>query len=65
MVLAGVATDACVIGTALAAADAGVRVSVAADACAGADDAVHEQSLAVMRTWGPLIEVSASAEIAR
>jgi nicotinamidase-related amidase len=65
MVLAGVATDACVVGTALAAADAGVRVRVAADACAGADDAVHEHALAVMRTWAPLIEVTTSGEIAR
>jgi nicotinamidase-related amidase len=65
MVLAGVATDACVIGTALAAADAGVHVRVAADACAGADDAAHEHALAVMRTWSPLIEVTPAAEIAR
>jgi nicotinamidase-related amidase len=57
MVLAGVATDSCVIGTALGAADAGVRVRVAADACAAIDDAAHEQSLAVMRLWSPLIEV--------
>jgi nicotinamidase-related amidase len=65
IVLAGVATDACVIGTALAAADAGVHVMVAADACAGADDAAHEQSLAVMRTWAPLIEVSSAARVSR
>jgi hypothetical protein len=65
MVLAGVATDACVIGTALAAADAGVSVRVAADACAGADDAIHAQAMAVMRSWSPLIEISSAAEIAR
>jgi nicotinamidase-related amidase len=65
MVLAGVSTEACVLGTALAAADAGVRVRVAADACAGANDAVHEAALGVMRIWGPLIEVAASAEIIR
>jgi nicotinamidase-related amidase len=65
MVLAGVASDACVIGTALAAADAGVHVRVAADACAGANDAVHAQALGVMRSWGPLIDVSPSAELVR
>jgi nicotinamidase-related amidase len=59
LVLAGVATDSCVIGTALAAADAGVHVRVAAGACAGADDAAHEHALATMRVWAPLIEVSA------
>jgi nicotinamidase-related amidase len=63
MVLAGVATDACVIGTALGAADAGVRVRVAADACAGVDDAAHERSLAVMALWAPLIEVTTTAHI--
>jgi hypothetical protein len=63
MILAGVATDACVIGTALAAADAGVHVRVAADACAGAGDAVHEHSLAVMRTWRPLIAVTSTARL--
>ena len=63
MVLTGVATDSCVIGTALAAADAGVHVRVAADACAGADDAAHEHALGVMRIWAPLIDVTTSAAI--
>ena len=63
LIVAGVATDACVLGTALAAADAGVHVRVAADACAGANDAAHEQALAVMRLWAPLIEVSSTARI--
>jgi nicotinamidase-related amidase len=58
IVVAGVATEACVMGTVLGAADAGVRVRVAADACAGVDDAAHEQSLAVMRLWAPLVEVT-------
>jgi nicotinamidase-related amidase len=61
MVIAGVSTDSCVIGTALGAADAGVRVRVAADACAAVDDTAHEQSLAVMRLWSPLIDVTPSA----
>jgi nicotinamidase-related amidase len=39
LVLAGVSTDCCVLSTALPAADAGVHVRVAADACAGATDA--------------------------
>lgn len=58
MVLAGVSTDCCVISTALAAADAGVRVRVAADACAGGSDESHEQALAVMALYAPLIEVT-------
>jgi nicotinamidase-related amidase len=63
LALAGVATDSCVIGTALEAADAGVHVRVAADACAGLDDAAHEQALGVMRLWAPLIEVSSTRRI--
>ena len=63
LVVAGVATDSCVIGTALAAADAGVHVRVPADACAGADDDAHEHTLAVLRLWAPLIEVTGTARI--
>lgn len=57
LVLTGVSTDCCVLSTALAAADAGVRVTVVAEACAGASDADHERALAVMRLYGPLITV--------
>jgi nicotinamidase-related amidase len=64
LVVAGVATDSCVIATALAAADAGVHVRVAADACAGADDAVHAQALGVLELWAPLVEVTTAAELA-
>jgi nicotinamidase-related amidase len=58
LVLAGVSTDCCVLSTAVAAADAGVAVQVVADACAGVTDASHEQALAVLRLYGPLIEVT-------
>ena len=57
LVLAGVATDCCVLSTALAAADAGVRVTVVADACAGMDDLAHQRALDVMRPYGPLIHI--------
>jgi nicotinamidase-related amidase len=57
VVLTGVSTDCCVISTALPAADAGVRVRVVADGCAGANDTTHEQALAVMSLYAPLIEV--------
>lgn len=57
LVLVGVSTDCCVLSTALAAADAGVRVTVVADACAGASDADHERALAAMRLYGPLVTV--------
>lgn len=57
LVLAGVSTDCCVLSTALAAADAGVYVTVVADACAGVDDAAHQRALDAMRLYAPLIEV--------
>lgn len=63
LVLAGVSTDCCVVATALAAADAGVRVRVAADACAGGSDAGHEQALALMGLFAPLIEVTDTAAL--
>jgi nicotinamidase-related amidase len=63
LVLAGVATDCCVLSTALAAADAGVRVRVAADACAGATDADHERALAAMALYLPLISLTTVEEL--
>ena len=57
LVLAGVSTDCCVLSTALAAADAGVYVTVVADACAGVDDAAHLRALEAMKLYAPLIEV--------
>jgi nicotinamidase-related amidase len=63
LVLAGVATDCCVISTALAAADAGRRVLVVADACAGSTAENHERALDIMRLYAPLIEVTTVAEM--
>jgi nicotinamidase-related amidase len=58
LVLAGVSTDCCVLSTALAAADAGVAVRIAADACAGATDADHRRALEAMALYAPLIRVT-------
>ncbi|MBC7440974.1 MAG: isochorismatase family protein [Ramlibacter sp.] len=63
IVLAGVSTDCCVLSTALAAADDGVRVRVAADACAGPSDADHRRALDAMALYTPLIEISSVDEI--
>jgi nicotinamidase-related amidase len=63
IVLAGVATDCCVISTALAAADAGIQVRVVADACAGSTVADHERALAIMALYAPLIEITTVAEV--
>jgi nicotinamidase-related amidase len=57
LVLTGVSTDCCVLSTALAAADAGARVTVVAEACAGASDADHARALDAMRLYAPLVTV--------
>ena len=58
IVLAGVTTDCCVISTALAAADAGVHVIVAADACAGVTAQDHQRALDAMALYTPLIDIA-------
>ena len=63
LVLAGVATECCVLSTALAAADAGVRVRVASDACAGATDADHERALLAMALYTPLVTLTTVAAL--
>lgn len=57
LVLAGVATDCCVLSTALAAADAGCTVEVAAAACAGSSDEAHERALEAMELYAPQVTV--------
>jgi nicotinamidase-related amidase len=47
----------------VAAADAGVSVLVAGDACAGVDDASHAKALDILRLYAPLIEVVTVAEV--
>ena len=63
LMVAGVSTDCCVISTVLAAADAGVKVRVVTDACAGATDQGHQQALAIMRLYGPLVELVRADEL--
>ncbi|MGW4520819.1 cysteine hydrolase family protein [Amycolatopsis sp. NPDC004378] len=63
LVLAGVSTDCCVLSTALAAADAGVAVTVVSDACAGVDDESHAKALDIMRLYGPLVKVAQVSEV--
>ena len=63
IVLTGVSTDCCVISTALAAADAGVHVRLAIDACAGASAADHQRALDAMALYAPLIELTTVDEV--
>lgn len=63
LVLGGVSTDCCVLSTALAAADAGRAVVVAADACAGLTDADHRRALDAMSLYAPLIRIADVDEV--
>ncbi len=57
LVLCGVATDCCLLSTALAAADAGAWVRVESSVCAGGTVADHQQALAAMALYAPQIQV--------
>lgn len=58
LVLCGVATDCCVLGTVLGAVDAGRPVTVVADACAGVTDVAHQQALDLMGLLSPMITLT-------
>ena len=58
IVLAGVTTDCCVLSTALPACDAGVHVTVVADACAGVTQNDHQRALDAMALYSPMIDVA-------
>ena len=63
LVVAGVATDCCVISTVLAAADAGASVTVVTDACAGSTDDNHAKALDLMALYGPLVHLATTDEV--
>jgi nicotinamidase-related amidase len=63
LVVAGVATDCCVISTVLAAADAGASIRVVTDACAGSSDDNHRKALDVMSLYGPLVTLTTTEEV--
>jgi len=65
MVLTGVSTDCCVLSTALPAADAGIRVRVVSDACAGLSQADHQRALDAMALYAPLIQITTVDEVLR
>lgn len=57
LILCGVATDCCVISTALAAADAGATVRVVARACAGSTPDNHRRALELMALYAPQVTI--------
>lgn len=65
LVVCGVATDCCVLSTVLAAADAGARVTIVPDACAGSSDDNHAKAVAVMALYEPLVSILGTDELLR
>jgi nicotinamidase-related amidase len=66
LVVCGVATDCCVVATAIAAADGGQHVRVVADACRGVDAAAHDRALGLMSGFAPQIVITTvEAELQR
>ena len=63
LVLTGVATDCCVVSTALAAADAGATVTVVTDGCAGSSPQNHRAAMDVMGLYPPQITLATSADL--
>ncbi|SDP52010.1 Nicotinamidase-related amidase [Arthrobacter sp. ok909] len=63
MILTGVATDCCILATALGAADAGRYVTVVEDACAGQSEAAHDQALNLMELLSPMVRVVKSESL--
>ena len=61
--LCGVATDCCVLSTALDAVDSGIKVYLISDACASGNDKNHERALNIMKGYSPNIEIINSQQL--
>ncbi|WP_138465842.1 cysteine hydrolase family protein [Poseidonocella sp. HB161398] len=61
LAICGVATDCCVLGTAVEAVDDGRHVRLIADACAAGTPALHEAALTVMRDRAPMLVLTDTA----
>jgi nicotinamidase-related amidase len=63
LVLAGVATDCCVLSSAMTAAEAGAFVTVILDACAGSSDENQLAAKNILKGYAPLIEIKDHQEL--
>jgi len=63
VVLTGVSTDCCVLSTALPGADAGARITIATDACAGSTAENQAAALHVLGLYPPQITLATTAEL--
>lgn len=63
LIVTGVSTDCCVISTVLPAADAGARVVVVTDACAGSTQDNHDAAVTVLGLYPPQVALASSTEV--
>ncbi|NMF31816.1 cysteine hydrolase [Corynebacterium ammoniagenes] len=63
LVICGVATDCCVLATALAAIDDGRSVIVCTDACGAVNDLAQEQTLSVLSLLAPMVRLTTTDEV--
>src|SRR5262249_11435927 len=65
LVLAGVATDCCVLSTAISAAEAGAFVTVVLDACAASSPDNQLAAKNILLGYAPLIDVKSHEDMSR
>lgn len=63
LALCGVATECCVLATAMAAIDDGRLVRIVEDACAGATVQLHQRAIEMLSTLTPLVRITRVSEI--
>jgi nicotinamidase-related amidase len=63
MTLVGVATECCVLATALSAVDAGCSVSIITDLCRGSTSELHDSALRTLSSFAPQIHLLDSSEL--
>ena len=63
LVICGVATDCCVLSTALGAIDAGRSVTIVTDACGAVSDEAQKQTLDLLGLLSPMITLTTTAEL--
>lgn len=61
--LCGVATDCCVLGTAVEAVDAGRSLRLVTDACAAGSPGLHDAAVVVMADRAPMVSLTTTDEV--
>jgi nicotinamidase-related amidase len=61
--LCGVSSDCCVLSTAVALIDRGIKTYVIADACRAADPKAHQAAMLVLSDYVPICEIVHSADV--